>query len=208
MWVQALCFAGILAVVGLTPASKVAICLGLATGAWWLGLNMSYAKALVIGEGKDRRWRDRSDHRRAGDRHVPRQVLLVVMVSAGAMLEIVCGMDGWLSDDRAFVVCTSIVAGIGFTIYASSLIDWYYVLPCRRRDPGASVPLVSGQDLVSRDKDLVPPPIACRTPRHRRIRCRGGLPRGLSRSRRRQDDRGDRQRPPRPVRRRCRQASD
>lgn len=138
MWVQASCLAGILVVVALTPASELAFGLALVLAVWWLAWNMLYARALVHAAPQSggeqpkppsNLWRARSEERRAGDRHVPRQVLAISAAGILGMLSGILGIDGSLSTKAAFATCVSIVAGIGFVVYASSLVDWYFVLP-------------------------------------------------------------------------------
>jgi hypothetical protein len=129
MWVQSGCLAVVLVAVALTRASEWAVGMGLGLSAWWLLLNMLYASALVDPEGPEDCWRDRSAQRRGGDRHVARQAVLIISVTILATLTTLLAADGLLPDNSAFVVCVTIVAGIGWVNYASSLIDWYYVLP-------------------------------------------------------------------------------
>jgi len=122
MWVQAICLALACAIVGLTPGHLEAGVLAVLLLAVWSVLNMTYARAL---DG-----RRPSPKRRRRDRRIRRQVLVaaaagLVAAVAGPLLESL-----WLWHDRKlWTIAFGALGVLAWTIYASSLIDWYYVRP-------------------------------------------------------------------------------
>lgn len=122
MWVQAICLALACAVLALTPGHLETLVLtGLLT-AVWLVMNATYARSL---DG-----RRRSPERSRRDRSVRRQV--VVVLATGLVAGVVGPhlQDLWLWHDRKlWTIAFGALGALAWTIYASSLIDWYYVRP-------------------------------------------------------------------------------
>ena len=129
MWVQAICLALACAIVGFTPAHLVALVLALLLAGHWLVMSATYAAAL---DGRRRSaGEDGGPDRQRMDRRVRRQAVFAVAV--GLLAGIAGGKLGdlWLWHDRKLLtVCFGALAALAWTVYASSLVDWYYVRPC------------------------------------------------------------------------------
>jgi len=121
MWIQAGCLAVALALVGVTPAHRVSLALAATLVIWWLAFDSAYARNLNGAR--------RSPGRSSADRHVTWQVLAAVGCGFAA------GVLGAASDevrvwhDVALSVCFAAFAALAFLVYASSLVDWYFVRP-------------------------------------------------------------------------------
>jgi len=128
MWVQAICLALACTVLTLTPGHLEALVLALLLAAHWLVMNATYAAAL--GGRRRSAGEDGGPDRQRQDRRVRRQVVMAVSIGlatgvAGPRLQHL-----WLWHDRTLLtVCFGALGALGWTIYASSLIDWYYVRP-------------------------------------------------------------------------------
>ncbi len=122
MGLQALALSAALVLVALTSAHVVAMVLpGLVFG-WWLFLTITYGKALE---------RDPPEARKLGDRQVIKYtVLATVPPLATAIVMEATGTFVW--DDTPVCVAIVAFAALWLGLYASTLVDWYYILP--RRD--------------------------------------------------------------------------
>jgi hypothetical protein len=128
MWVQAICLALASAILGLTPVHLEAIVLALLLAAVWLVLNASYAHALD-GRGRSA-GEDGGPDRQRQDRRVRRQAVMAVAVGLAAGVAGSHVQDLWLWHDRTLLtVCFGALGALAWVIYASSLVDWYYVRP-------------------------------------------------------------------------------
>jgi hypothetical protein len=127
MWGQVLGILLALAATALSPAFPAALALAVLLGLSWLALNMSYAAAL--GTAKRSEGGEGRPNRKRLDRHVALQSLLVVgfgllVGAAGAVDHAI-----WVTSSPALCVCFGALAVLGFAIYVSGLIDWYYIRP-------------------------------------------------------------------------------
>jgi hypothetical protein len=128
MWVQAICLALACALLGLTPAHLAASILAALLAVHWVAMNATYAAALA-GSGRSSGVDGQADRRRH-DRHVAAQAVGAVAVGAVAGIGGSWLQDSWLWHDRELLtVCAGALGALAWTIYASSLVDWYYIRP-------------------------------------------------------------------------------
>ena len=127
MWGQvvAAILAGLLA--GLSPAWPAVAGAGVLLGAWWLVLRTSYLAAL--GDRRRSDGRDEGPNRTALDHEVTAQSLLLVAVAIA-----VGGIGGLdkstrVTESAATATCFAAIAMLFFAVFASSLVDWYYIRP-------------------------------------------------------------------------------
>jgi len=121
MWIQAGCLAVALALVGATPAYRVSLLLAAGLAIWWLVFDSAYARKL---DGARR-----SPERSSADRHVTWQALAATGSGLAAGVLGAASDDVRLWHDIALSVCFAALATLAFLVYASSLVDWYFVRP-------------------------------------------------------------------------------
>ncbi|MFL5818031.1 MAG: hypothetical protein ACJ76L_10570 [Conexibacter sp.] len=128
MWVQAVCLALACAILGLTPCHLEAIIVALMLTVVWLVMNATYAHAL---EGRRRSaGEDGGPNRQRQDRRVRRQAVFAVVVGFAAGIAGSRLPDLWLWHDRQLLsVCFGALGALAWTVYASSLVDWYCIRP-------------------------------------------------------------------------------
>jgi hypothetical protein len=121
LWGQVLFSLPAVVASALTPACVAPLSLGAILAAWWLLLNANYAASLGIAR--------RSKVRTSGDHQVGIQSALLAAAGILGGLFGVVNHDVRLTDSVALAVCFSALGAIGFVVFASSLVDWYYVRP-------------------------------------------------------------------------------
>jgi hypothetical protein len=128
MWVQAICLALACAVLALTPGHVEALVLALLLAVHWLVMNATYAASL---EGRRRSTgKDGGPDRQRQDRRVRWQAVVVFAVGVAAGTAGPHLHDLWLWYDRKLLtVCFAALGALAWTVYASSLVDWYFVRP-------------------------------------------------------------------------------
>lgn len=128
MWVQAICLALACALLAFTPTHLEALVLATLLAVHWLIMNVLYTKA--------RRFVTRSSGEDGGpdrvrqDRRVQRQAMLAVVAGlvAGAAGSRLGDVRLW-HDRELLSVCAGALGALAWIVYASSLVDWYYVRP-------------------------------------------------------------------------------
>jgi len=106
---------------GLSPACITTLGLsGLFLG-WWCFLNWGYATALGV--------RKRSARRRSHDRQVAIQSFLICATGIAAGLVGLLDHGLWITQGVPLSVCFAVLALLGYSVFGSSLVDWYYIRP-------------------------------------------------------------------------------
>jgi hypothetical protein len=106
---------------GLGPACIAPLGLAGAFLGWWCFLDSGYASAL--GEQK------RSAKRRGRDRQVATQSFLIWVTALAAGLVGLLDHGVWITRSAPLGVCLAVLALLGFSVFSSSLVDWYYIRP-------------------------------------------------------------------------------
>jgi hypothetical protein len=121
MWLQAGALATALIAVGLSRTHVVGLLMTSLVATWWLVLNNQYARAL----GR----RPRTTRRGIGDRHVTAQFALIALAGFSSGLAATVSRSACLITGGAarWVACAT--ALLWALIWASSLVDWYWILP-------------------------------------------------------------------------------
>jgi hypothetical protein len=128
MWVQAICLALACAILALTPAHLESLLLAVLLAVHWLLMSASYAHAL--GGRRRSAGEDDGPDRERQDRRVRWQVVVAVAVGLAAGAAGPHLQQLWLWHDRTLLtICFGALGALSWVIYASSLIDWYYVRP-------------------------------------------------------------------------------
>ena len=130
MWVQTVWLVAAFVVVGLSQTFFAAAVAGVALSTWWLCLNVLYARALVRepqNADEPRLWRARSRWRYERDHHVAVQILVSSIAAVAAT--VLGAADVQISESRSFSLLAVADLTLALGVYASSLVDWYYIRP-------------------------------------------------------------------------------